>query len=708
MPGLAIFTFAAPALLLGVAASSLPVVIHFLLRPKARRVRFPPVTFLAAALASGQRAQRVRDGWLLTLRALTVGLVAILLAGPTCTRSRMADTIDAPIAAVLALDDSWSTRYGIDAATSVLNQCLAAADSVVAGAGSWPQPSTLALFRADPDAAPLDSTGDFAAVRDALAKVPDAPPHAAALGRTLRDAARALASSRQPLRRLFVFTDLAAHAWRDVPVGLLANIDDLAVRVISPYSERRSNIGLVSAAGPAAVYPESAPVPIAVTVEASGIDATATLVALRDASEIGRAGPIALAAGAAHDFGLNLPPAPRGTHGVEICVEPKDRLAFDQARYVAWQSGQRPRAWLIASTDQFDVELTKILYHNLLAPESLEPAKQLIDFEWLDAVAVAARAAPSSQAAHARPDLIVVLPASEAPDAARQALLKHVEDGAVLLLACGSRERAIDWPGLRRVFSAEAPTIESLDATSSIVWERNSDFAGKIEGADELTRSAVRRRVAFSAHADGVIIQARYADGKPAILSKRHGRGEVYLITTSPDPQWSDIGIRASGLLSWLHALIARTQESADSVRNITIGEPLRPPLPWPAGRGVPGVQNEIDGAPLTVPLRPLEGRIEDFPARVPGVYVLRPADGPPIRIAANWPREESDLRPITIDRLKEILGTDHVLISEDTGAATPSAAGRWLSGSLDPLTWWPLLLIGVVAAEMWLASRTR
>lgn len=708
MPCLAIFTFAAPALLLGVAASALPVVIHFLLRPKARRVRFPPVTFLATALASGQRAQRVRDGWLLALRALLVGLVAILLAGPTCSRPRPADAIDAPIAAMLVLDDSWSTRYGIDATTSVLEQCLAAADSVAADASNWPQPSALALFRADPDAAPIEPSGDFAAARDALSKVADAPPHAATLARSLRDAARTLASSRQPLRRLFIFTDLAAHAWRDVPVGLLANIDDLAVRVISPYSERRSNIGLLTAAGPTAVHPESAPVPIAITVEAAGLDAAATFVALRDASELVRAGPIALAAGAAHDFGLNLPPAPRGTHGVEIRVEPRDRLPFDQARYVAWQSGLRPRAWLVAGTDQFDVELTTTLYRNLLAPESLEPARQLIDFEWLDAISVSARAVATSRPAQVRPDLIVVLPAPEVPDAAGQALLKHVEDGAVLLLACGSRERMIDWPGLRRVFSSEAPTLERIDRTSSILWERNSDFAGKVEGTDELTRSAVRRRVGFGELADGVIVQARYADDKPAVLSKRHGRGEVYLLTTSPDPQWSDIGIRASGLLSWLHALIARTRESADAVRNTTIGEPLRAPLPWPAGRGIPAVQNEIAGAPLPTLPKPVDGRIEALPVRLPGVYVIRSADGSAMRIAANWPAEESDLRPITIERLRAILGTDRVHIGEDTGAGTPSAAGRWLSGSLDPLTWWPLLLIGVVAAEMWLASRIK
>src|SRR5262245_31546130 len=108
---LAVFTFVAPALLLGTAAAALPVLIHMLLRPKPRRLRFPPVTFLASSLASGQRAQRARDAWLLTLRALLVGLVAILLAGPNCAQPRSADLIDAPLAAALVLDDSWSTRY---------------------------------------------------------------------------------------------------------------------------------------------------------------------------------------------------------------------------------------------------------------------------------------------------------------------------------------------------------------------------------------------------------------------------------------------------------------------------------------------------------------------------------------------------------------------------------------------------------------------
>jgi hypothetical protein len=707
MPVLAVFSFAAPALLLGIAAAALPVLIHFLLRPKARRVRFPPVTFLAQSLASGQRAQRARDVWLLTLRSMLVGLIAILLAGPTCSRPRAAGLADAPLAAALLLDDSWSVRYSVDAGSRVLDRCVASADAVAAAAGAWPQPSTLALYFADPDRAPLEPTSDFAAVRDALSRVAAESPHAAPLGHRLREAARALAAARQPLRRLVIFTDLAAHAWRDVSPGLLANVDDLTVQVVSPFTERRSNIGIIAAAGPATIHPESASVPIAVSLAAAGIDASATLIATRGGIERARRGPLALTAGGAIDVTLNVPPSTRGTHAVELHVEPTDRLAFDQTRYVVWQSGQRPRAWLVAGSDPLDVELSATIYRNLLAPESLEPARQPFDFEWLEPPAVAARAADAASPPAAKPpDLIVVLPSVEMPDAARQAILKNVEDGAVLLLACGSRERALDWPGLRRVFSPSTPTLEAPDATGTIVWERASEFAGKIEGADELTHAAVRRRVLFDGLAEGVIVPARHSDGAPAILSKRHGRGEIYLLTTSPDPRWSDLGIRAGGLLAWLHALVARTQDSADAVRNLTLGEPLRPPLSWPPSAGTPSVQSEIAGGQLSAPLIPIDGRVESFPARQPGVYAVRAADGSITRIAANWPAEESDLRPITLERVRELLGTEHVQLSEDPARGHSSAAGRWLGGPLDPLTWWPLLLIGVVVLEMWLASR--
>ena len=52
---LAVLEFAQPALLAGAAAAVLPFVIHWLLRPRPRRVAFPAVAFLSAALASGLR-----------------------------------------------------------------------------------------------------------------------------------------------------------------------------------------------------------------------------------------------------------------------------------------------------------------------------------------------------------------------------------------------------------------------------------------------------------------------------------------------------------------------------------------------------------------------------------------------------------------------------------------------------------------------------
>ncbi|MBI5866415.1 MAG: BatA domain-containing protein, partial [Planctomycetes bacterium] len=547
---LAVLTFAAPSLLIGLAAGLVPVLIHALLRPKARRLRFPPVRFFAEALASGQRAQRVRDGWLLALRAAAVCLAALLLAAPTCRQAASVEDANAPIAAAIILDDSWSTRYQVDAAAGELDLAIAAADATATAAQGWPAPSLLGLFQADP------SASDVSQIRDRLRRIAAAAPHAAALGRAIQNAAAELASARPNRRRLLVYTDLAAHAWRDVPGGVLHGVEHLDVRIVSPYRERRTNLAILAAAAPEQVHPQTAEVPIHAELLAEGIAQSATLTAGSGGESRARISPIELAPDQPQGVDILLPPTAAGVHGVRIEAAPADRLPFDQVRYAAWEAGPRANVWLLSqAADAADADLTTTIYRNLLAPELLPASQHPVVLECFDPKSIARKL--ESQAGP-RPDLIIALPTTELSDAARQGLLKLSEAGAVLLLAAGSSERLTDWPGLRRVFSPDPPTCEPTDATA-VAWSQSSPFAGDNPGLRDIPGCAVRRRIILSSLADGTTVHASFGDGRPAIVSRRHGRGEIFLLATSPDPVWSELGIRAAGLLSWLDALVMRT-----------------------------------------------------------------------------------------------------------------------------------------------------
>jgi hypothetical protein len=71
-----------PAFLAATAAVAVPILIHLLLRPRARRVEIGSVHFLKRALRDSTRRRKVRRWLLLALRVAAVLLLAVLFARP--------------------------------------------------------------------------------------------------------------------------------------------------------------------------------------------------------------------------------------------------------------------------------------------------------------------------------------------------------------------------------------------------------------------------------------------------------------------------------------------------------------------------------------------------------------------------------------------------------------------------------------------------
>jgi len=719
---LAALQFAAPALLGGLGAAALPLLIHLLLRPRARRVRFPPVSLLYAALASGQRAQRWRNVVLLLLRCVLLACIAVLLARPTCAPAVTASEQNLSVAAMLVVDDSWSTQYALEPGRTIFSAAREAALHAVRAAADWPQPSTLGLVWADPQQPLTEPTGDYSVVRLRLTRRQTVRPHANPLGHALRQAAARLQAARQPRRRLIVFTDQAAHAWRDVPAGLLSGIENLRVQVHCVGPATRSNIALTGASGPTGRHPESAPVPIQATVGATGLGSSCSLVIRDLVRPLARIGPLELSADSRRDVSELLPPRPRGAHALIVRAEPADRLNFDQQRYVAFQTAERPTAWLITAPDADpEADLTALLIRNLLAPETLPDERQLVSFahlrpgELVALVAASGSGEGQADAQRGAANLVVVLGGVELSAAARQALSQQAERGATVLLLPGSGAEATDWPGLRPLLADELLRVETLDAVVSISWERGSTFADRGPELDELTRAAVRRRALVAGLAEGVRVEARYTDGVPAIVGRPWGRGRLLLLTTSPDPAWSELGLRAAGLLTWLHTLLQDALPPPDRVAMFTAGQATRRSFAGLPDRGIAHVVSLTDEGwrPVTVRVANAEPG-EPWPTALPGLYEIRTSDpqsGERIVYAVNWPAEESNLRPIGSDRLAALLGISaaqlQVTAERGDGEEQPGRLERLLV-LRDPARGLPLLLLAVVVAELLLANRRR
>jgi hypothetical protein len=106
--------FLHPLYLFGLAAASLPVLIHLLNRRRLKRVRFPAVRFILLSQKRISRSYRLRHWLLLALRTLAVVFLALLLANPIFQTGAGLFAGGGPVALVVLLDNSLSMKWSGD------------------------------------------------------------------------------------------------------------------------------------------------------------------------------------------------------------------------------------------------------------------------------------------------------------------------------------------------------------------------------------------------------------------------------------------------------------------------------------------------------------------------------------------------------------------------------------------------------------------
>jgi len=106
--------FLYPALLFGLFAASLPILIHLLNRRKLKRIQFPAVRFILLSQKRISRSYRLRHWILLALRTLVVVFLALLLANPIFQIGAGLFAGSGPVSLVVLLDNSLSMTWSGD------------------------------------------------------------------------------------------------------------------------------------------------------------------------------------------------------------------------------------------------------------------------------------------------------------------------------------------------------------------------------------------------------------------------------------------------------------------------------------------------------------------------------------------------------------------------------------------------------------------
>lgn len=557
--------FGNPWMLLGLLFAGVPVAIHLFGRRHAPTIRFAALAFILETHPREARALRVNEWLLVAVRALAVALVALALARPMIAVPGDAvegiDGGDRPVAAVIVLDDSMSTRAQASVAESVFDRLRARALATVE---RLPPESRVAVVATGYPARAVvrQLTKDRAAVLDAIRRLPHRPRRDD-VSRALALADTLLAGSDLTDRRVLVLTDMQASGWGQItspwqstgaPGNATANRagPPVRVRVDRVLPQSSENVAIADAVAQSQADRGPDQVRLDVTVQHSGSKAWSGYLTVRVGSREWQS-LVELAPGgrAQRTFQLTaLGPV------AEVRL-PADALDADNVRHVRLDAATglrvailngspRPlprddEAWFLARALEASADRPGSLTVDTLQLPGLSP-EALRDY-----------------------DVLVLANIAELPQELLTAVEASITAGKGVLVTSGDNipsDPAAWLPGMlpetvHGLRAAEGGTSGLQRPTTAIRVEQTPANSGapavvqRLRAALDATLGETLGALTLRKHAlvtptpqltDHVVL--RFADGAPALTLTAHGRGWVALLTTTADLDWSDLALQ--------------------------------------------------------------------------------------------------------------------------------------------------------------------
>ena len=626
-------TFLNPALLWGLLAALLPLVIHLFYRRRPRPLAFPAVDFILRARRETMRRLRLKKVLLFLARTALLAGVALAIVRPRLgAPEAAAAAVPAGHSAVaVVLDASASMRYRLSGRTLFERAREDALDALDGLGGEEPATAVVCGGPGAPAAAP--PSFDKAAVRRALREAEPTFGHAD-LTACVTAAARALSESAAGAalgKKIVVATDLTASAWRlDAPPPM----------VRTPAGPVRPEVTLLDAARgrslPNAAVAEVTAEPDP-AVGPRGFRLTATLAGfgdhpLHDLPVELRVGAGKEAATAIHAFAevpargtarktLSYDFRAGGPAAVAVALPP-DALPEDDVVWLTLEVPREVRALVVDGApspvrhrdEAFFVEAALASAASPVRPRVIDaealPATRFSDYDvvfLLDVRSLGAKAAELESFVEKGGGLFLAMGEEVDPDRTDAELRRllpaplHVVKTAAQRGAPGAAERAArfadvawDHPAFSIFTGLAREGLESVRTFRYVL----------LKPAERVKGGEARERVLM-----------RYDDGSPALVEARRGRGRVLLYASAVDREWSDWTIRTSFLPSmqrfaaWLAGGLEERRDGPTVVyaaRPLAAGEGQRiVALVGPDGRERPPPQPAKGARPAFVPDRP-------------------------------------------------------------------------------------------------------
>lgn len=679
-------------LLWGLAAISVPVLIHLFLQRQQRLVRFASLRFLKLTRRRPERKKI--DNWLLmALRMLLFALLALAFARPALRREPTG--VDQPRVAVFVLDRSLSAQTvenGSSRWETLRKGVLAAMEKLPAdtpvGLVSCAGASEVLL--------PLSPRDEARKAVEGLSPTFEEADLGAGLQEALRLVSRRAESAHASI---YLVSDLQRASAEHV--HLVQVPDDIHVELISAGSTfvphaairdlRLTQEGKVQAV--AANYSDAPAQNVKVTFFA-------------DDKQIEQK-KVNLPAFGSANLDFTPPDLAQGFHRVRVVLEPADALAADNTRSLAVLNPEPVPTLMVE--EKLNEPLARQVGYFLASALDPGGANYLVSMRY--GVQRIAQGELTSRLRGDTKPRLVVLPGMQGMDVASgRALVEYVKKGGALLMFVGGNVEPQTYnAALEGAMPVLLGTAQDAAGRPGRFWNLGRvDRDGLLKvfhsaRSGDLTLPRFTGRLSLTPVGDAAV-GASFDDGMPAIVTRQVGAGRVGVINTSIDAAWTDWPKRRTYVPA-IHSVASYLVDAAE-IRSHCAAETA------PAGAGAMLQLGRwaADGAfacagpeGSTQQMRAdAEGAVHHMDVRTPGFYTVSPTpESRAVRLIASvTPASEQDLSAF---KAGDFLATQlHRVPATERGIFDLS--------HLDSEFWKIVLLLGLLLAlvELYTANRSK
>jgi len=652
-------TFLNGALAFGALAFAIPLLIHILNRSRFRTVEWGAMHLLESVIKVNHKRFRIDQLILLLVRCAIPVLLALCLAKPVLTGSRLLEG-DSPVSLVILLD----TSYSMDTVDSAGSRFDSAVDAACAIVGAVSRGSEVAVIQTGGRPTPLfdQPVFDPEAVVRKLKQIP-AGYGASAMQASLDEALATLAGMKHARRELIVISDFQPADWEAIG----GNAGELIRRQVEAMSIKPDltllpigrpvdgNISVDSLEFPRRALGVGQQLAVRANVKNHGVTAIdqARVILRIDGAE-SSVSQTALGPNGTTQVLFPCTFDTAGSHVIEVEVVADDPLTDDN-RYAAavtiWDSinvmlvdGDPSGQPLQSETDYLSIALTPYTFGRV----------RLADLAQTQSVQAKDVNEENLKTAH----VVVLANVSKLEPAQLAALTAFVNDGGALLVCAGNlmdltwyREQmfATGTGLLPAAFGTPREQIDVAGKSAHVVAQHFDhpalEFFNEPANGD-LSAAEVRRWHELSEidTNGGSVILARLDNGDPFLVERRFGEGVVIQMATACDADWSDLPMRPF-FVPLMQQLVTTMASGISPPRNIATGDAAVAILPGNDSSVTLSVVTP-DGSRRTVQTVP-QGKMQlarfDGTQR-PGVYAMSMPSTETIHFVAETSREESNL----------------------------------------------------------------